>query len=245
MGALFGQQKDFVFQYTLEFEDGTTKQFVLNLDGISLDLTNAPPADPPEWTRLGFSQCQNCPLERQPHCPIALNLSGFIPQFEDTQSFTTAKVTLTTYQRTYVKQTTVQTALSAMIGIIMVTSGCPVMDKLRPNVAFHLPFASIIETAYRSVAMYLTAQAIRKLRGKEPDWEMTGLMHIYEDISHVNKGMAHRVKQATTTDSGANAIVILNAFGDSVSIMVETQLEELEGYFRKLLENDGEDAREG
>lgn len=236
--ALFGEQKDFEFRYTLEFEEGTKKEFVLNLSGKTFDLQNMPPSNPPEWTKVEFSQCEHCPLGDKPHCPIALNLSGFIPEFEDTKSFTTAKVTLETPQRTYFKETSVQTALSGMIGIIMVTSGCPVMDKLRPNVAFHLPFASIMETAYRSVAMYLTAQAIKKLRGKEPDWDMKGLMKIYEGISHVNKGMADRVKQASSTDTGANAIVILNAFGDSVSIVVETQLEELEGYFNTLLDED-------
>jgi len=242
MGDLFGAKKDLVFHYTLEFEDGTTKVFELTLNGQSLDLQLPPPASPPEWTQLTYSQCDKCPLQDKPHCPIALNLSGFIPQFEDTKSFTTAKVTLKTNQRTYFKNTTVQTALSAMIGVIMVTSGCPVMDKLRPNAAFHLPFANIIETAYRSVAMYLTAQAIKKMKGGEPDWEMKGLMEIYQGISHVNKGMAQRVKMASTTDSGANAIVILNAFGDSVSIMVETQLEELEAYFRTLL--DGQSPEE-
>ena len=240
MSALFGEQPDFEFRYTLEFENGTSKEFVLKLDGNTLDLQNEPSPTPPEWTRLPFSQCSNCPLKDESHCPIALNLTTFIPEFEDTKSFTTANVTLVTPQRTYHKATTVQTALSAMIGIIMVTSGCPVMDKLRPNVAFHLPFANIMETTYRSVGMYLTAQAIRKMRGKEPDWDMAGLMKIYEGVSHVNKGMADRVKEASTTDSGANAIVILNAFGDSISIMVETQLEALENYFKALVDGDAE-----
>jgi len=224
------------FRYHFTFENGDQREFHIRLDGATLRLLNVSPSPPPAWTALEFSKCVNCPLQRESHCPIAVNLSSVIKEFEATQSYTNAKVMVETTERNYAKDTTVQRALSSIIGIIMVTSGCPIMDRLRPNVAFHLPFASPLETSYRSVAMYLTAQAIRKLRGEEPDWDMNGLVEIYEQVSKVNKGMARRIKQAMATDAGANAIVILHAFGDSVTILVETRLKELEGFFSTLLD---------
>jgi hypothetical protein len=82
--------------------------------------------------------------------------------------------------------------------------------------------------------MYLTAQAIRKMQGQEPDWDMQGLMAIYDDVAKVNKGIAQRLRDASGTDSGANAVVILHAFGDFVSIMIETRLQEFEHIFSTL-----------
>lgn len=225
------------YRYVFTFENGETKEFHVKLDGNSLQLLTGSAPDPPDWTRLGFSQCVNCPLQKESHCPIAVNLNQVISKFEGTQSYTNALVTVETAERNYAKDTTVQRALSSIIGLIMVTSGCPVMDKLRPNVAFHLPFANPLETSYRSVAMYLTAQAIRKIRGEEPDWDMQGLVEIYDEVAKVNKGMARRIKEAMATDAGANAIVILHAFGDSVTILIESRLEELEGFFATLLKS--------
>lgn len=223
------------FRYQFTFENGDQKDFLLRLDPETHALVEPRPVDPPEWTKLELSTCVNCPLTTATHCPIAANLSAVIPEFEMTKSFTHATVQVQSPDREYVKATTVQRGLSAIIGIIMTTSGCPIMDQLRPNVAFHLPFATPLETSYRSVAMYLVAQAIRKIRGEEPDWEMNGLMAIYEDVAKVNKGMAGRIRAASATDAGANAIVILHAFGDMVTIMVETRLKELEGIFATLI----------
>lgn len=229
-----GNAQNVEYRYRFEFVDGPAKEFVVRLDATTLDYREPLAVDPPEWTRLEFAQCSNCPLHGVERCPVALNLSTVTREFEETKSFTDAVVTVSSPERTYQKSTTVQRGLSAIAGIIMVTSGCPIMDRLRPNVAFHLPFATPMETSYRSVAMYLTAQAIRKMHGEEPDWEMQGLMTIYDDVSKVNKGMAQRLRDASGTDSGANAVVILHAFGDFVSIMIETRLQEFEGIFAHL-----------
>ncbi len=67
------------------------------------------------------------------------------------------------------------------MGIYMVTSGCPVMGKLKPMVKFHLPFASGEETSYRMVTMYLLAQFFKYKNGKEPDWDLKNLVKIYDN----------------------------------------------------------------
>lgn len=225
------------YHYRFDFGNGAIKEFRAVLDATTYAYREPVPVDPPEWTRLEFSKCSNCPLQGVERCPVALNLSVITGEFEETKSFTDALVTVTSPERTYQKATTVQRGLSAITGIIMVTSGCPIMDRLRPNVAFHLPFATPLETSYRSVAMYLTAQAIRKMNGEEPDWEMQGLVAIYDDVSKVNKGIARRLRDASGTDSGANAVVILHAFGDFVSIMIETRLQEFEGILSALVKH--------
>ncbi|MCU0453566.1 MAG: hypothetical protein MUE68_07885 [Bacteroidetes bacterium] len=232
--GLNGSATTVEYRYRFDFGDGTVKDFRVVLDALTYAYREPVPVEPPEWTRLEYSKCSNCPLQGAERCPVAMNLSVITREFEETKSFTDATVTVTSPERTYQKATTVQRGLSAITGIIMVTSGCPIMDRLRPNVAFHLPFATPMETSYRSVAMYLTAQAIRKMNGEVPDWEMHGLMAIYEDVAKVNKGIAQRLRDASGTDSGANAVVILHAFGDFVSIMIETRLQEFEAIFSAL-----------
>ncbi len=231
-----GAEQPLEYRYVFAFDNGETKEFRVVLDGATMAYREPVAVDPPEWTRLEFSQCSNCPLHGVERCPAALNLSTVTREFEHTKSFTDARVTVHSPERTYEKSTSVQRGLSAIAGLIMVTSGCPVLDRLRPNVAFHLPFATPLETSYRSVSMYLTAQAIRKMKGQEPDWEMQGLMVIYENVAKVNKGIAERLRAASGTDSGANAVVILHAFGDFVSIMLETRLQEFEHIFAPLVQ---------
>ena len=60
-------------------------------------------------------------------------------------------------------------------------------------VRFHLPFATREETMYRVVAMYLMAQYFRQRNGLEPDWEMADLVHMYEDVTVVNKSFVDRL----------------------------------------------------
>ena len=136
-----------------------------------------------------------------------------------------------TTERTYQQKTTLQKALSSVLGIYMVTSDCPVMDKLRPNVRFHLPFASLTESVYRSVSMYLTAQYFLMQQGKTPDWELKHLMDTFKEVAVVNKGMSRRLAQASNKDANVNAVVILSSQGDMVNYSIENQLDELKSFF--------------
>jgi len=48
----------------------------------------------------------------------------------------------------------------------------PIFEKLKPMVRFHLPFASIEETKYRAISMYLLAQYFLYQQGSQPDWDL-------------------------------------------------------------------------
>jgi hypothetical protein len=222
-------------------ENGTTRDFEIRLDEQTLDLVLPEEPAKPEWTRLQFQQCENCPLGKSTeYCPVAVNLGSLVSQFENVVSYEKTDVKVITRERVFEKDTTVQKGLSALIGVYMVTSNCPIMDKLRPMVRFHLPFATLMETAYRAITMYLMAQFFRKQRGQEPDWELRHLAEIYKAISFVNKGISQRVSVASSKDASVNAVVILNSLGDSVPYAVENGLSELEILFRQYLEEPGD-----
>ena len=164
------------------------------------------------------------------------NLAALVETFKDSISFEDTTVKVRTAERTYEKEAPLQKGLSSIIGIYMVTSNCPVMDQLRPNVRFHLPFASMDETIYRAVAMYLVAQYFRMRKGKEPDWELKHLSEMYEDVAKVNRGMSDRIRHATAEDANVNAVIILSTQGGMVPTYVEDSLVEMEHLFGGFIE---------
>ncbi len=233
------------YVYKFKFDDGAEKVFDILLDEETLELLGSDSEPKPAWTKLKYSQCENCPLpDSVEYCPVAVNLSKLVDSFFASASYEAALVTVESPQRTYVKKTTLQKGLSAIIGIYMSTSNCPIMDKLRPMTRFHLPFANSIETFFRSISSYLTAQFLLMTKGNEPDWEMKGLREIYKSVNIVNKGMSQRLLNATKTDANVNAVVILHSFGDGISYVLDSGLVDLEPMFSVLLKDAGVAAAE-
>jgi hypothetical protein len=187
----------------------------LQLDATTLALHRSV-EHPPEWTELEFEQCPNCPLDSgtHTHCPVAVTISDTLMEFNDYLSYEMVEVTIETNERRYQKKVALQDAISSLMGVLMVTSGCPVMDHLRPMVRTHLPFASKTESVYRVISMYLTAQYFRKQRGLTPDWDLKHLVSLYDDIGKVNQAFSNRMFAQYEKDANINALVILKYVGE-------------------------------
>jgi len=220
------------FLYTFEFPDNTEKKFEVLLSAKTLELVTKNDLPKPAWTKLKYQQCEHCPLgDEHEYCPVAVNLSALVESFKDSVSYESTNVRVQTNERIYEKKTTLQKGLSSIIGMYMVTSDCPVMDKLRPMVRFHLPFGSLEETVYRAASMYLTAQYLLMRKGKTPDWDLKKLVEIYKAVGHVNRGISNRLSSASEEDANMNAVVILSAYAEMVPFSIERQLAELEYIF--------------
>lgn len=164
---------------------------------------------------------------------MAVNLVGVFEQFKNVTSYDEeAYITIESSDRTYSKKAAVQHGLISLLGILMATSGCPVMDKLRPMARTHLPFSSMRETLFRVISMCITSQHFRRRRGLESDFELNGLMEIYQDVERVNHGMSERMKEMYGADANINALVILNCLGRHTLLTLEDDmLDEFEGLF--------------
>ncbi len=197
------------------------------LDANSLALIHPIPEHPPEWTRLSCCQCPNCPLLEQqtPYCPIAVNISELMHIFSDVASYQEVDVRVETDVRTYLVQCTAQDALSSILGIYMVTSGCPILDKLRPMARFHLPFSSYEETSYRAMSMYLVIQYLRYKQGQTADWDLIHFVEMYKNIQRVNHAIKDRLDKATDKDVSVNALIILDCFASL--IMMDAEVKQL------------------
>ena len=221
------------FEYVFKFDDGEDVRFAVKLDPRSLALIREEEAQPPAWARLSEVGCAVCELDgaEHRHCPVAVSLSGVVQRFAKRFSYEKVKVQVTTAERVISSDTSLQQALSSLIGIYMVTAGCPTMDKLRPMVRFHLPLATLQETVYRVVSTYLLGECLRKRRGQDPDWNLDGLYRIYSDVHEVNLAFTRCIRKAAPYDANANALVHLDLFTDVVTLSVQDALANLEYLF--------------
>ena len=226
------------FRYIFTLDNGRRRQFEVHLDPETLNIVPPPGVkEPPSWTTLEYAACAHCPLPpASRHCPIAVNIAPVVEEFGDVISCRNAEVLVETQERSFYKKGSAQETLFPLIGIYMAASGCPAMEKLKPLTRHHLPFASIEETIYRVITMYVTAQYMRMQNGLEPDWELRGITELYDTINKVNASFCERLSKAVKQDSIVNSVVILDAFAQLVKTPSKKNVAALRRIFAPYLE---------
>lgn len=217
--------------YSFEFKDGRSCTFPVDLERAHRPRANA--GVPSPWTRLDFHQCGNCPLQasRHPHCPAAVDVEEIALTFRDVPSFERAWVRVQTPERAYCKECDVQTGLRSLLGLIMASSACPILRQLEGLARYHLPFASLAETVFRTTGAYLLRQYFVFQAGGTPDLELRGLHALYAQLHTVNRCFQTRLAHASHQDANLNAIGSLLHLAMGVSLSLEEQVEELRCVF--------------
>lgn len=213
-------------QYT--FDLGHKKlQYEVDVDR-SFDLKQERP-ETPAWAELGHNQCPNCPLTVKDcaYCPAAVDLVQVVTDFQQLPAVDTARVRVVTPEREYFKETTLEEGLRSLMGLIMASSACPILQKLKPNARNHLPFASQDEFIIRSSALYLLRQYFNYREGKRPDWDLQGLISINEELGTLNQAFWLRVHEACQSDSNLKALLSFFNLSSSVSYSLEAQLQRI------------------
>ncbi len=232
--------EDFTFLYTFFFNNGEIKQFKIIIDGENLLEKSPLDVVKPDWAKMDWFKCPNCPLEEgeTTYCPLALRLNKIINFFSDFPSFEKAKISVETAERGSYKYTSVQTGISSMMGLFMASSGCPVIGKLKSLVRFHLPFASLAETEYKVLAMYILAQFFRARENKKIDWKLLKLRKIYYDIELVNRHVVSKLAEIEMRDSSRNAVIALNSYAQFITMELddESWLERMREYVKDWIE---------
>ena len=222
-------------QYKFTYDDGSTHSFDVDMDRVH--HPPAPGSTHAPWTGLGFSQCKNCPLQESstPRCPAAVDVEAIASRFASALAHTTAHVEVITKERTYTRRCDVQTALRSLLGVVMATSGCPILSELRGLARYHLPFATIEETLFRTTSAYLLRQYfIHKEGVRQPDWDLKGLNHFYNELQTVNRCFKLRLDAASDNDANLNAISSLAYLSMAVSFSIDDELLQLRGQFEKM-----------
>lgn len=228
------RKKPYQFRYIFKFQDNQIKEYRLRLDPVTLGLIReASDQEPADWTRLEYEQCACCPLKTDayPRCPIAVNIMELVQAFKDVFSYHDCNVICETAERTYSKETSVMEGLSAIFGVIMATSNCPMMEFLKPMARFHLPFSTIEETTVRTASMYLLAQYFRYKNKPGMSFDFSILEKHYARVQQVNEGLLKRINSVGSEDADKNAIITLHSLSQFLSMEIDYSLGGLESIF--------------
>lgn len=221
------------YKYRFLFKDGREEVFDIVLDGNKLEPIEKLPEKLPEWTRLDFNKCPNCALDSLEtfYCPLAARLMPLVDKMNNVISIDDVKVEVTLDERIITRDASAQEGISALMGIITATSGCPNTVFFKPMARFHLPFANTEETFYRAASMYMLGQYYRWQAGKSVDMDLEGIHKFYEQVAVVNKSIADRLRSEKREDGSVNAIVLLDMFVKSMPMLLDETLEELKPLF--------------
>lgn len=228
--------KSLNYRYEFTFADGRQSSFDIELDGATLDPLQPLPRTLPEWTKLEFRQCELCPLHpiESTYCPQAARLAELVENMNDVLSYDEVEVKVILDERTITRSASAQEGISALMGVITATSGCPHTAFFKPMARFHLPFANTEETLYRAASMYMMGQYYRWQSGLAVDLDLKGLQTFYDAVAEVNRHMAQRLRAEKREDGSVNALVLLDMFAKTVPD-IDAVLEELKPLFRPYL----------
>lgn len=178
----------------------------------------------PEWARLQHKQCACCPLKTSDcqYCPVATRIHGLVEAFAENKSTERVQVTVEASERHYYNDCDLQVGINSLMGLMMATSGCPVLQELKAMASFHIPFCSTRETLHRTVGSYLTKQYFVQLQGGEPDWELQQLKALYQVLEALNQDFSKRIQDSSSSDAVSNAVIMFFA----TSVVLVTSLDQ-------------------
>ena len=213
-------------EYLFTLDDGRRLHYRIESDR-PYQLEN--PESLPKWTCLEYNQCSNCPLRKEQfsHCPAAVDLHDVIEDFRGLPAYGKIAVQVITEEREYVKQVGIEQGLRSLLGLIMATSACPLSSKLRPMAQQHLPFASTQEFTLRAVSLYLARQYFNMREGRHADWELKGLIRMFQQMQLVNQAFWQRIHATCEGDSSLKAFLSFFSLSTSMTHSLETQLQKV------------------
>lgn len=200
----------------------------------------APSAPLPAWTQLGCKRCAGCPLSAPDSapCPAAVAVVDVVEALDQVASIEAVDVVVRMPEREVRKRTTGAVAARSVLGLLLATSGCPVLEPLRPLARHHLPFASEEEWMFRLVGLQLLRGWFAAKDGGDGgdahagDVTLRDLPRLLRELRALNTAFAARLREACTLDAGPNAMVQLFSLGVGAECDVDDGL----GSLRRFLQ---------
>jgi len=227
--------KNIFYKYKFDFPDGHQKDFTVDFNNQSLQSELLSENNYPDWAQLEFHQCTSCPLTSEDYlyCPLAVSLVPIIYWCKDLSSYDEVDVTVTSAERQVYAHTSLQRAISSLLGLLMSSSACPKMKFLRPLARFHLPLATHEETIFRAVSATFLKKYFDQEDNRNDEDLLAELKEQYKELQNLNRFIAERIRGAIKRDAAVNAIVLLDVLSKSVSFSIDGSLQQI----RYLFEN--------
>ena len=223
----------FKIEYFYSWKGGHA-DFELDFDEDTIAFLNEPPAEIPNWAKLSYCKCPNCPLSTKDveYCPTAVGLIPIIEGFMTIDSSDDVEVQANVANRRIIMKGPARLAISSVVGLIFAGAGCPHTTYFRPMVRYHIPLSSENETIIRAMSMYLLAQYFAHKTGESPDMDLIGLQKIYDEVQIVNMAMAERLRSAEGASPSVNSVILLDMYTKMIPREIDNSLKELEYLFK-------------
>lgn len=214
-------------EYRITFDDEHAFSYKIELDREPLSTSELIPLS--DWTDLNHQRCTNCPLDSSKHktCPAAADLQTVVEDFKGLPAFKKAWVSVRTNEREYSKLANLEEAIRSLLGVIMATSACPILGRLKPMAHSHLPFASNNEFTLRTISMYVMREFFRMHEGQNPDWDLNDLTNDFKDLQLVNQALWHRINDVCAGDTNLKALLSFFSMASSMTYSLDTQLQKI------------------
>jgi hypothetical protein len=160
--------KTIAIEYRFTLADGSQEIFPLELDAQTLELRVEWPGKLPLWTDLTFYQCPHCHVTpaKQPYCPLAANIANIVMRFDHLISYDRIHLDVITQERVISQDTTAQQGVSSLLDWLSRIADVRILHFFKPMARFHLPLATVQETIFRAVSIYLISQYFWKQDGQ-------------------------------------------------------------------------------
>lgn len=227
--------KNIFYNYQFNFSDGKRKEFLVEFDNERLQSKLPAGSEYPDWAQLESYQCKNCTLTSEDYlyCPLAVNLVPIIYWCKDLVSYDEVDVVVTSQEREVRVHTSIQRAVSSLLGLLMSSSACPKMHFLKPLARFHLPLATHEETIFRAVSATFLKNYFEKNDSHTNEDALSELKEQYQELQDLNRFIAERIRDAIEKDAAINAIVLLDALSKKVSYSLDDSLLQIRYLFEK------------
>jgi len=150
---------------------------------------------PPEWAKT--FRCSICPSppDDATCCNMCGSIAYLVNEFKAHKPDEPCTISVRTENRNYTLKQDFQTGFFSILGLYLATSDCPHLCFLKPLARFHLPFASSIETTFRTIGAYLLGEFFKSRKGTTPDWNLQNLAEAYKRVSTVNTEIISHLKK--------------------------------------------------
>ena len=226
----------FKIDYYLAWSGGHA-DFFLEFDEDSIALINEPPKEIPDWAKLDYFKCPNCPLDSNDvdYCPTAVSFIPVIESFKSVDPSDEVEVQAEVANRRIFMTAPARKVMSSIVGLLFATAGCPHTIYFRPMVRYHIPLSSENETIMRAMSMYTLAQYFKHKTGGKPDMDLEGLREIYDELQIVNMTMAERLRSTEGTSSSVNSVILLDMYTKMIPEEIDNSLKDLSYLFKSFL----------
>lgn len=221
--------------WTVEIE---TSDYVTSID-FSDYLTENRVEPYPDWIRLDYCKCTNCPMNSELHenCPAAMAIIPLVKVGAELSSIEEIMIRVGHGDYVVEKEGIAQDLLSSLMAYILFNSACPILGGLRRMHLFTPPFPAFEVVLYHALAHELVG---RYYFSKLNDEKSIDIGQIHRDMNWRGEGikMVIRafVERFPKSDSGRNdgmhnAAVLIHSTVNLVSLNLDNLLEKLSPYF--------------